>query len=129
MTKKTKDLDVTESSGNVFADLRFPNPEREQLKAEAETGDLPRHQGPGPQASSSRRDSGHCPAARLGTDERSLRQLFCRPPIRVPERLGPRRRNCRSPQSAESCRRAYERCGASMKKDEEPCVQFLLLGR
>lgn len=33
MTKKTKDLDVTESSGNVFADLGFRNPEREQLKA------------------------------------------------------------------------------------------------
>lgn len=33
MAKKTKDLDVTEGSGNVFADLGFPNPEREQLKA------------------------------------------------------------------------------------------------
>jgi hypothetical protein len=30
--KKNK-IRVKESSGNVFADLGFPNPEREQLKA------------------------------------------------------------------------------------------------
>jgi predicted XRE-type DNA-binding protein len=33
MARKTKDGNVTESSGNVFADLGFPNAEREQLKA------------------------------------------------------------------------------------------------
>ena len=32
MARKPK-TGVTESSGNVFADLGFPNPEREQLKA------------------------------------------------------------------------------------------------
>ena len=32
MAKNTKPR-VTEGSGNVFADLGFPNPEREQLKA------------------------------------------------------------------------------------------------
>jgi predicted XRE-type DNA-binding protein len=31
--KKTKPIPVEESSGNVFADLGFPNPERELLKA------------------------------------------------------------------------------------------------
>lgn len=33
MAKKPNELRVTESSGNVFADLGFPNAEREQLKA------------------------------------------------------------------------------------------------
>ena len=33
MAKKTNDTTVTESSGNVFADLGFPNADREQLKA------------------------------------------------------------------------------------------------
>ena len=33
MAKKGSDTSVTESGGNVFADLGFPNPEREQLKA------------------------------------------------------------------------------------------------
>jgi predicted XRE-type DNA-binding protein len=32
MARKSK-IRVTEGSGNVFADLGFPNPEREQLKA------------------------------------------------------------------------------------------------
>ena len=32
MARKTK-IPVEEGSGNVFADLGFPNPEREQLKA------------------------------------------------------------------------------------------------
>ncbi len=32
MTKKARTI-VEESSGNVFADLGFPNPEREKLKA------------------------------------------------------------------------------------------------
>ena len=32
MARKSK-VRVTEGSGNVFADLGFPNPEREQLKA------------------------------------------------------------------------------------------------
>jgi predicted XRE-type DNA-binding protein len=32
MTKK-RAIRITESSGNVFADLGFPHPEREQLKA------------------------------------------------------------------------------------------------
>jgi predicted XRE-type DNA-binding protein len=31
--KKTSRIRVKESGGNVFADLGFPNPEREQLKA------------------------------------------------------------------------------------------------
>jgi predicted XRE-type DNA-binding protein len=31
--KKTNRIRVREGSGNVFADLGFPNPEREQLKA------------------------------------------------------------------------------------------------
>jgi predicted XRE-type DNA-binding protein len=31
--KKSSGTRVTEGSGNVFADLGFPNPEREQLKA------------------------------------------------------------------------------------------------
>jgi predicted XRE-type DNA-binding protein len=31
--RKNKDTGVTESSGNVFRDLGFPNPERELLKA------------------------------------------------------------------------------------------------
>jgi len=31
--KTNKGLRVTEGSGNVFADLGFPNPEREQMKA------------------------------------------------------------------------------------------------
>src|ERR1039457_3021128 len=31
--KKDNQIRVKESSGNVFADLGFPNPEREQLKA------------------------------------------------------------------------------------------------
>jgi predicted XRE-type DNA-binding protein len=31
--KKTNKIRIQESSGNVFADLGFPNPEREQLKA------------------------------------------------------------------------------------------------
>lgn len=31
--KNTKGIRVRESSGNVFADLGFPNPEREQVKA------------------------------------------------------------------------------------------------
>ena len=31
--KKRGRIKITESSGNVFADLGFPNPEREQLKA------------------------------------------------------------------------------------------------
>ena len=34
MKKGTKKIRVEEGSGNVFADLGFPNPEREQLKAE-----------------------------------------------------------------------------------------------
>jgi len=33
MAKKTKDAEMTQSSGNVFADLGFPNAEGEQLKA------------------------------------------------------------------------------------------------
>ena len=33
MAKETNDTNVTESSGNVFADLGFPNADREQLKA------------------------------------------------------------------------------------------------
>ncbi len=33
MAKKTNDTNVAESSGNVFADLGFPNAAREQLKA------------------------------------------------------------------------------------------------
>ena len=33
MAKKTRDLRVSDSSGNVFADLGFPNAEGEQLKA------------------------------------------------------------------------------------------------
>ena len=33
MAKKTDDTNVTQSSGNVFADLGFPNADREQLKA------------------------------------------------------------------------------------------------
>ncbi len=33
MAKKTSDLRVAQSSGNVFADLGFPNADREQLKA------------------------------------------------------------------------------------------------
>lgn len=33
MAKKTNDTKVTESSGNVFADLGFPSADREQLKA------------------------------------------------------------------------------------------------
>ena len=33
MMKKNKAIRVKEGSGNVFADLGFPNPEREQLKA------------------------------------------------------------------------------------------------
>ena len=33
MSKKTNDTKVTESSGNVFADLGFPSADREQLKA------------------------------------------------------------------------------------------------
>ena len=33
MTKRTNDTKVTESSGNVFADLGFPGADREQLKA------------------------------------------------------------------------------------------------
>ncbi|MEX0802773.1 MAG: helix-turn-helix transcriptional regulator [Candidatus Binatia bacterium] len=32
-TKKSKRMTVEKSSGNVFADLGFANPEREQLKA------------------------------------------------------------------------------------------------
>jgi predicted XRE-type DNA-binding protein len=31
--KRSNRIRVTEGSGNVFADLGFPNPEREQLKA------------------------------------------------------------------------------------------------
>jgi predicted XRE-type DNA-binding protein len=31
--KKSNKIKITESSGNVFADLGFPNAEREQLKA------------------------------------------------------------------------------------------------
>jgi predicted XRE-type DNA-binding protein len=31
--KKNNAIQVKESSGNIFADLGFPNPEREQLKA------------------------------------------------------------------------------------------------
>src|SRR5713226_5900330 len=31
--KKNKKIRVTEGSGNIFRDLGFPNPEREQLKA------------------------------------------------------------------------------------------------
>lgn len=34
MAKKTKDPDVVEGSGNVFADLGFPNAGGEQLKAQ-----------------------------------------------------------------------------------------------
>jgi predicted XRE-type DNA-binding protein len=34
MKKGTKKIRVEEGSGNVFADLGFPNPEREQLKAD-----------------------------------------------------------------------------------------------
>ena len=34
MAKKRADINVAESSGNVFADLGFPNSDREQLKAE-----------------------------------------------------------------------------------------------
>ena len=33
MAKKTNQTTIEESSGNVFADLGFPNAEREQLKA------------------------------------------------------------------------------------------------
>jgi predicted XRE-type DNA-binding protein len=33
MARKVKKTQVEESSGNVFADLGFPNPEREQLRA------------------------------------------------------------------------------------------------
>ena len=33
MTKKTNDMNVMESSGNVFTDLGFPNADRGQLKA------------------------------------------------------------------------------------------------
>ena len=33
MAKETNDTNVTESSGNVFADLRFPNADRKQLEA------------------------------------------------------------------------------------------------
>ena len=32
--KKTSPVRITESSGNVFADLGFPNPEQELMKAE-----------------------------------------------------------------------------------------------
>lgn len=34
MSGKKKNMTITESSGNVFADLGFDNPEREQLKAQ-----------------------------------------------------------------------------------------------
>lgn len=34
MSKKTDRVRVEEGSGNVFRDLGFPNPEREQLKAD-----------------------------------------------------------------------------------------------
>lgn len=34
MTKKAGRVRVEDSSGNVFRDLGFPNPEREQLKAD-----------------------------------------------------------------------------------------------
>jgi predicted XRE-type DNA-binding protein len=33
MKKKPSKLTVEESSGNIFADLGFPNPEREEIKA------------------------------------------------------------------------------------------------
>lgn len=34
MKKKSKRIQVAEGSGNIFRDLGFPNPEREQLKAD-----------------------------------------------------------------------------------------------
>ena len=33
MKKKQPKITVEESSGNIFADLGFPNPEREEIKA------------------------------------------------------------------------------------------------
>jgi len=33
MKKKQRKITVEESSGNIFADLGFPNPEREEIKA------------------------------------------------------------------------------------------------
>ena len=43
-TKKQRRMSFEKSSGNVFADIGFAHPEREQLKANLTPVDLPHHQ-------------------------------------------------------------------------------------
>ena len=109
MAKKTDDTNVTESSGNVFADLGFPNADREQLKAklrleiyraikdrsltQTQAGEILGIQQP------------HVSALMNGAG----RQLFSRTAIRVSERAWPRRRDCGASQSAEIPGRPHER--------------------
>ena len=113
MSKKKDDTKVKDGSGNVFADLGFPNASREQLKAKLM---LEIHR-----AIKDRALTQVEAAAILGiqqppcvrADEGAFRNLFSGPPARVPERSGTRRRDCRQTGS-ESRRRTYKRRGATV---------------
>ena len=100
MSKKTNDTKVTEGSGNVFADLGFPSADREQLKAKLMLEIYRAIKDRGLTQTQAGRDSGHSAAACLSIDERSLRQLFSRPTVRVSERAWPRHRDYGAAQSA-----------------------------
>ena len=99
MAKKTNDTNVTESSGNVFADLGFPNAAREQLKAKLRLEIYRAIKDRGLTQTPSRKDSGHSAATCLGANKRALCELFSRTAVRVSERAWPRCRDCGAAQS------------------------------